>query len=299
VEELGSRPFAISTFTTNAGLHLALSDVSFFGKKLASSMLSSSPMWARKPAYFVVLVLSFPAVRAWAAQQPSDSERIRELEARVGQLEMALRTLIEGQRGERASSSGLAGALTGNPASEPSASSEAAIPISSPRQRAELPQELLPNLGKIGASVRFLYGTGTGGGGFGRDRFWGGSAQLPLVNLPFGKLNYELSVGTLRYDRPLGQSAQLLEIVPFGFVYSANRLDRYRIRPYAAVGLGNYVILRSAPTAGAGLYIGVRAGGGVEWRFSRDAGVGWDFRYNRTGGALNYINSGPSLFWHF
>jgi hypothetical protein len=78
-----------------------------------------------------------------------------------------------------------------------------------------------------------------------------------------------------------------------------NSLDRYRIRPYMAVGLGNYVILSSAPTAGASLNIGIRSGGGIEWRFSKDAGLGWDYRYNWAGKAFRYVNTGPTLFWHF
>lgn len=227
----------------------------------------------------------------------TDSEKIKELEARVRQLETALRMVLDAQRGDHKVSASLSEALAGMAAPE-TATPPPAAPAVEPR-RTELPQELLPNLGKIGASVRFMTGTGLGSGGFGRDRFLGGSAQLPLFNAPGGKISYDLSVGTLRYDRIGGRSLQLLEIVPFGFSYSLHALDRYRIRPYMAVGLGNYVILSSAPAAGASLNIGVRSGGGIEWRFSKDAGLGWDYRYNWAGRAFRYVNTGPTLFWHF
>jgi type II secretory pathway pseudopilin PulG len=250
-------------------------------------------------ALFRISLLALAAIQAGMGQ--TDSERIQELEARVRQLENALRMVLDAQRGDHKVSANLSEALAAGltePATPPLAPAAAAAPPVEPR-RGELPQELLPNLGKIGASVRFLTGTGLGSGGFARDRFLGGSAQLPLFNAPGGKIRYDLSVGTLRFDRIGGQSLQLLEIVPFGLSYSIHALDRYRIRPYIAAGLGNYVILSSAPAAGASLNIGIRSGGGIEWRFSKDAGIGWDYRYNWAGRAFRYVNTGPALFWHF
>jgi hypothetical protein len=217
----------------------------------------------------------------------SDAERIAQLELRVQQLEAALSRLLMAQGGPALALPPPAPAEA--PAPEPARQSESPA----------LPQELLPNLGKIGANVSFLSGTGSGTGGFGRDRFWGGSAQLPLVNLPGGKLSYELVVGVLQYDRSPEQTLRLLEIQPFGLVYATELLDRFRLRPYVGAGLGNYVTLVASPAAGARLGVGVRFEGGVEWRFSRNVGLGLDIRHNWADHRFQYTTIGPRAMWHF
>jgi hypothetical protein len=161
------------------------------------------------------------------------------------------------------------------------------------------PQELLPKLGKIGASARLTVGSAASAAGFGRDQFFGGAATLPLRDLPGGRLNYELSVGMLRFDRPMERSARLLEIVPFSLVYAITALDRYRIRPYVGAGLGNYVTLQNAPTAGAALDTGFRFATGFDWRTTKDLSVGLDFRQNWVAPGFRYHILGPRLSFHF
>jgi hypothetical protein len=230
--------------------------------------------------YLAVAMLWFQSA-GWAA---SDAERIAELEKRVQQLEAALARL-------EAAQPGIAIALAPPP--------EAAKATPESAERTALPQELLPNLGQIGASVSFVSGTGPGGPGFGRDRFWGGSAQLPLLNVAGGKLSYDLSVGVLNYDRSPQLKLRVLEIEPFGLLYSTERLDRYRLRPYVSVGLGNYVTLLTNPAAGARLGVGVRLQGGLEWRFSRNVGLGFDVRHNWADQQFQYTTIGPRAIWHF
>ncbi|MEO8659080.1 MAG: hypothetical protein ABI693_11450 [Bryobacteraceae bacterium] len=236
-----------------------------------------------------LFVLALLLTRLAAAQ--SDAERIRVLEERVRQLEQTVHMLLaeRGKEKETDTSAGLAALL---PPTAPPPEPVQALP------RTGMPQELLPGLGKIGASVHLTYGTGFGAG-FPTDRIFSGSARLPLRNLPGGRLSYELSVGTLRYQREAGDKLRLLELVPFGLVYTVTNWDKYRLRPFAAVGMGNYVKLISAPQAGARLDLGIRSGAGLEWRFSRDAGLALDFRHNWTSGGFQYFTIAPVLSWHF
>jgi hypothetical protein len=145
---------------------------------------------------------------------------------------------------------------------------------------------LLPNLGKIGASVNFRAGANSGPFSLDSGSFLGGGIELPLALLPGGRLNYEISIGLAQASRTLpvtsnvaqvsnlavltalnpgngtaniqqalsgtGESpfpvtsdgnwrAQVLQLVPFALKYNSTLLDRYRLRPYAVVGLGTYV----------------------------------------------------------
>jgi hypothetical protein len=160
-----------------------------------------------------------------------------------------------------------------------------------------MPQELLPNLGKIGGAVSFRVGANSGPFSLNTGSFFGGAIELPLALAPGGRLNYEISLGLAQANRNLAVTsnvaqisnlavlaalnpnnglaniqqalsgtgdapfpvtnnanwkAQVLQLVPFALKYNCTLLDRYRLRPYALLGLGTYVSI-SHQAAGSGL----------------------------------------------
>ncbi len=222
----------------------------------------------------------------------SSESRIRQLEERVHRLESMVEILVDAQRATGTLSAEHANVILAD-LSSPSAMSiaqEREAPAPDP-PRSEgapraLPQELLPNLGKIGATASFRTGANSGPFSLNTGSFFGGAIELPLALMRGGRLNYEISVGLAQANRTLpvtsnvaqvsnlavlsalnpnngasniqqalsgtGDSpfpvtsngnwrVQVLELVPFALKYNSTLLDRYRLRPYAVLGLGTYV----------------------------------------------------------
>jgi hypothetical protein len=232
-----------------------------------------------------------------------ESERVKQLEAKVQRLESLVKMIVDGQRRSGTLSDDSADFILrelGNEAPMPiappipeptSVASAPAKPVERVKPSA-MPQELLPFLGKIGATTNFLAGAHSGPFGLKGGSFFGGSIELPLAKAPGGRLHYEISLGlarsttqlpitsnvaqvanlavltTLNPNRPnnltdglSGSGAapfpvvadaqwnmQLLQLVPFALKYVPTGLDRWRIRPYAAIGLGTYVTISNQAT---------------------------------------------------
>jgi hypothetical protein len=128
--------------------------------------------------FFVTFLLVSQATRAAEDQ----TERIRALEERVAYLETALRE------------------LTGRQLSQPVAEPQAApaAPLPSTPARFEMPPELVPEIGKIGAEVGLLISGSASPFRLNRGSFQGGFIDLPLVDKPdwlHGKISYEILVG--------------------------------------------------------------------------------------------------------
>jgi hypothetical protein len=86
------------------------------------------------------------------------------------------------------------------------------------------PQELLPNLGKIGAAAFIDAGINTGPFSLGRGSFLGGGLSLPLALAPGGRLNYEVTVALAQNSRllPITSSvAQLINLSVLNALYPA------------------------------------------------------------------------------
>lgn len=121
--------------------------------------------------------------------------RIQQLEERVRTLEKTVRMLLE-ERETGASEQEITGRLFENLAAEPKPDRPA-----DPARLDELgpvspmPQELLPDLGKIGATVSFFAGGHSGPFDLGRGTLFGGGIDLPLARAPGGRWHYEISLG--------------------------------------------------------------------------------------------------------
>ncbi len=235
------------------------------------------------------------------AQSQDDSARVRELEDRVRRLEAMVQTLVAAEQtagkipedqanGMMAELSVPGAPVSDSPASAPAPNLD--------RGTKALPQELLPNLGKIGATVSFTAGLNSGPFNLNNGSYFGGAVDLPLALAPGGRLDYEIGIALAQTSRTLpvtsgvaqvanltvlnalnptggvsnvqaaltgtGASpfavtanaawkAQVLQLTPFVLKYDLTMLDRYRIRPYAVVGLGTYVSLSSQNVVGSGL----------------------------------------------
>lgn len=140
------------------------------------------------------------------------------------------------------------------------------------------PRELLPDLGHIGAQVSVLVGQGTSP--FKADNGWllGGAIDLPVANVPGGKLSYQIAItnqraktdviitsplsavgdllaadglgGTLTSkvlaslkNMPASEQLDLLSVAPFGLKYTFTSLDHRRIRPYLVGAVAVYVTI--------------------------------------------------------
>lgn len=140
------------------------------------------------------------------------------------------------------------------------------------------PRELLPDLGHIGAQVAVLAGGASSP--FKADGAWllGGVIDLPLANVPGGKLSYEIAITNQRAstdvtvtsplsavgdllaadglggtvtsrvlaslkDLPATEKMDVLAVAPFGLKYTFTSLDHRRIRPYLVGAMSVYVTI--------------------------------------------------------
>jgi len=122
--------------------------------------------------FIAALLLAVVGAISAAGQTPSESRRIQELEERVRVLEETVRMLLaerepeETDAAEADSDRGVAGRLLGDLAREEPPPAPAAAPAPAPLGEVEplagMPQELLPDLGKIGATAAFFAGAHNG-----------------------------------------------------------------------------------------------------------------------------------------
>ncbi len=238
----------------------------------------------------VCLILALSGFFPQALQGQNDA-RVHDLEDRVRRLETMVQTLVEAQRAAGTLSPERANVILADLSPDTLAIAQARDSADPDPPRAQaaqnaLPQELLPNLGKIGATVSLRAGANSGPFALNTGGFFGGAIELPLALVRGGRLDYEISLGLAQANRTLpvtsnvaqisnlavltalnpnngtlniqqalsgtGDSpfpvtsmgnwrVQLLELVPFALKYNSTLLDRYRIRPYAVLGLGTYV----------------------------------------------------------
>lgn len=140
------------------------------------------------------------------------------------------------------------------------------------------PRELLPDLGHIGAQVSALVGGASSP--FEADGGWllGGLIDLPVANVPGGKLSYEIAITNQRASTdviitsplsavgdllaadglggtltsrvlaslkamPATEQMDVMAVAPFGLKYTFTSLDHKRIRPYLVGAVSVYVTI--------------------------------------------------------
>jgi hypothetical protein len=160
-----------------------------------------------------VAALLFAASPASGAQASADphADRIAALEARVRQLEALVQRLTAEQPVAPAESREPGDFVLSTPTPEtplPAAPTEGASRLG----RADMPQELLPDLGKIGAAATFLAGAHSGPFGLRAGSYFGGSVELPLVRAPGGRVLYEFSAALGRSDTALRVTSNVAQV---------------------------------------------------------------------------------------
>lgn len=163
------------------------------------------------PTVFAILSLLPVAVRAQdsSAQQQEAVEKIQQLEERVAQLEQTVAELK---------------ALIGTPASSPSPPPSAvpsapALPAQASTEPAkrhfEMPAELIPDVGKIGAEVGMLLSGSSSPFKLASGSFTGGYIDLPLFDRPkwlHGKVSYEIVVGLTRSSTTFNTTSDVAQV---------------------------------------------------------------------------------------
>src|SRR5580704_6756596 len=166
-------------------------------------------------ALCALLAVTSPRIHA-----QNDEERISALEARVAQLERLVDTLTqssEQRAGNSASELRASVADLVAPEATSSPSSTSPAPWRDPP-----PQELLPNLGKIGAAAFLDAGINTGPFSLGRGSFLGGGLSLPLALVPGGRLNYEVTVALAQNNRQLPITSSVAQLINLSVLNALN-----------------------------------------------------------------------------
>ena len=237
-----------------------------------------SKRWLKRMTPWMACVALWPIFAVAQTAPTADAEqRIRALEERLAVVEGQLEALLR----ER----------NGTPSPVTTAQPGFALPVTpAPQPRHfEVPPELIPEVGKIGAEVGVLLTGASNPFELNRGGFYGGYIDLPLVDRPawlHGKISYEILVGLSRSQTRVTSTSnvaqvvnlaaltalnpsgglqnisdavsgtgsapfpvttsnklnlRLLQVAPFSLKYASTALDRWRVRPYALLGLGIYV----------------------------------------------------------
>lgn len=162
-----------------------------------------------------LLLLTFSAVAPAGAAQADDRDaRIAALQARVEALESQVRMLVDRQAMVGAPDEDRlreAPALFLTPPPDVPGGSQPPVAVST-SQPSPLPQELLPNLGKIGAAASFLAGAHSGPFDLRAGPFIGGAVELPLFLAPGGRVLYEFSASFGRSDTDLRVTSDVAQV---------------------------------------------------------------------------------------
>lgn len=167
----------------------------------------------------ITWLLGSMAVWGWA--QTPEAARIAELEQRVAKLEAALEAALKrlppapppAPQGESAILADLPPA-TRTPAPPPTAAAAATT--------TKVPQELLPSLGKIGATTSFVAGGHSGPFRLGAGTYFGGAIDLPLRLVPGGRLHYEISAGLMRSSTRFNVTSNVAQVANLAALATLN-----------------------------------------------------------------------------
>jgi hypothetical protein len=165
----------------------------------------------------LLVVLALPLVPTHAnAQITADQEhdyqrRIAALEERLAVVEGQLETLLR----DRAAAA---------PAPSVPRLETAAAPVQAPRHF-EMPPELIPEVGKIGAEVGVLASVAANPFDLNHGAFYGGYIDLPLLDRPawlHGKLSYEILVGLSRSQTQVTSTSNVAQVANLAVLTALN-----------------------------------------------------------------------------
>ena len=162
------------------------------------------------PSLFLVFAGFFLFPRTGPAQTTdSQSERrIRDLENRLAVVESQLEQLLR----ERNSAAPAVAAAEPQPETVEPITPAAPAPA---RQHFEMPPELIPEVGKIGAEVGLLASASANPFALNQGQFYGAYIDLPLLDRPswlHGKLAYEIMIGLSRSQSTVTTTSNVAQV---------------------------------------------------------------------------------------
>jgi outer membrane murein-binding lipoprotein Lpp len=150
-------------------------------------------------------------------QTEGQAEKIQQLEDRVAQLEQSVAQLKAMVQASNAATEPMAPPVAPTPAP--------AIAQIPPKPHYEMPSELVPEIGKIGAEVGLFVSASSSPFQLGGGNFTGGYIDLPLFNGPRwlpGKLSYEISVGLTQSKTTFATTSNVAQVANLAVLNTLN-----------------------------------------------------------------------------
>jgi opacity protein-like surface antigen len=167
---------------------------------MANDALFRRPSMSGLCLTLVFLVVPLEA-RSGAGQQEAESEKIHQLEDRVAQLEQTvaqLKAMVEAANPARVNAPAAANAPEPQQQAPQPAAQTSGTALAQQKSHFEMPPELVPEIGKIGAEVGIFLSASSSPFKLNGGNFTGGYIDLPLFDRPswlHGKISYEILVG--------------------------------------------------------------------------------------------------------
>ncbi len=165
------------------------------------------------------LCCAFPA----QAQETQELEKIRQLEERIVQLEQVVAQLkneMTANHPAAATPPAVAESAPVLPSTSPASVSNVAS-----KPRFEMPPELLPEIGKIGAEVGVMLSGSSSPFKLNSGSFAGAYIDLPLFDRPrwlHGKVSYEISVGLSRSQTTFSTTSNVAQVANLAVLNTLN-----------------------------------------------------------------------------
>jgi hypothetical protein len=156
---------------------------------------------------FLFCFLPYASAQA-TTQSGDEQEKIRQLEERISQLEQVVAQLKTEMAANRPAPV-IAAPAPPEPAPPAPVSNVAAKP------HFEMPPELIPEVGKIGAEVGIMLSGSSSPFKLNRGSFGGGYIDLPLFDRPrwlHGKVSYEISVGLTQSQTTFATTSNVAQV---------------------------------------------------------------------------------------
>lgn len=164
------------------------------------------------------VIASVPAqARSGHGQTEGQAEKIQQLEDRVAQLEQTVAQLKAMVQASNTSPTPAAPPVA--PAPSPG------IAQTPPKPHYEMPSELVPEIGKIGAEVGLFLSASSSPFKLGGGNFTGGYIDLPLFDGPRwlpGKLSYEISVGLTQSKTTFATTSNVAQVANLAVLNTLN-----------------------------------------------------------------------------
>jgi hypothetical protein len=198
--------------------------------------------WLR---FAIFLLLISAIARPAPVQQTPESEKIHQLEDRVAQLEQTvaeLKALVLAANPQQAAPPARAAPPVTQPERAPARPQQATRNVVSEKRPFEMPPELIPEIGKIGAEVGLFLSGSSSPFKLNNGSFAGGYIDLPLFDRPnwlHGKISYEISIGLTQSKTTLLTTSNVAQVANLTVLNTLNPTGGLTNVQQAVTGTGS------------------------------------------------------------